>query len=76
MTLIDFLSLDELSRKKVIREAAYVASRQEGELDIILYKIEHFYVEAYFNNHTKTFERIKPFKTRKRLWLYFDVRLN
>lgn len=56
MTLCEFNLLDEKEQANVIWLGTRVASRQDDEHEILLFQIDGFFVEVFFN---KTYEVIK-----------------
>jgi hypothetical protein len=50
--------------------------REEIEHTFLLYKVQSFYVEVYYNNESNKIARFNPFQSKKRLELYFDMQQN
>lgn len=56
MTLCEFNLLDEKEQANVIWWGTRVASRRDDEHEIVLFQIDGFFVEVFFN---KTFDLIR-----------------
>jgi hypothetical protein len=76
MTLYDFIKLGEKERAEETWKGTFLSSRNEGEYKVILYKLESFYVEVYYNNELNKIHKLRPFKTTERLHQYFNPLLN
>jgi hypothetical protein len=76
MTILDFIALDDEQQATVLDQGSVLASREENNYKIFLYKMPHFFVEVYFNKTYNLIQTIRPFQTSALLKQYFDSRLN
>ena len=76
MTLYDFIQADEMEQAEAVWEGKLAGTRIEGEYRILLYKIDDFYVEAWYHVEHNVLKKFRPFKTRKFLQPYFNSNLN
>jgi len=64
MTLFDFKLLSEREQLDILHtEGAYIGKRKEGELSILLYQLEGFYVEIFYRKHRSQIKSIRSFTT-------------
>lgn len=76
MKLYQFKTLSQQEQAEIIGRAQFFLFREEMKYTIVLYKVENFYVEAYYNNALKTIVSFNPFISKRRLQLYFDLQKN
>jgi hypothetical protein len=76
MTLYDFVKLDDQERAEAVWKGNFIAAREEGEYRVIIYKLETFFVEVYYHKPLNSIQKLRPFKTTRRLAPYFFSRLN
>lgn len=49
MTLYKWRSLDEMEQAEAVWSGTHISDRQDETHNILLYQIDAFYVEAYYN---------------------------
>lgn len=59
MILSEFEQMDEPEQMETVWGAVFVANRADNENEILLYQVDSFYVEVYYN---KEYNRIKKFR--------------
>lgn len=64
MTLLDYklLSLDECI-ELLYRHGVYIGKRKEGELSLLLYQLDSFYVEVFYRKHRCHIQRLHCFSS-------------
>jgi hypothetical protein len=73
MRLQEFRLLAKERQIEVIKDTgAYLFMRQEAEADIILYQLEGFYVEVFFDGQQLQGPRIKCFEAGESLEIYLQ----
>ena len=73
MTIYKFKKLSEIEQSICVWETgAYVASRMDGQLKIILFQVSGFYVEIYYNVVSKSFQGLRPFESTHQLKAYLQ----
>ena len=64
MTLFEFKLLSERKQLDILHaEGAYIGKRKEGELSILLYQLEGFYVEIFYQKHRSQIQNIRSFSS-------------
>jgi hypothetical protein len=76
MTLGDFLELDEMEQAEAVWSSKLRGTRHEGEFKILLYKIDEFYVEAWYHVEHNILRKFVPFDDKESLALYFGMNNN
>jgi hypothetical protein len=76
MTLYDFIVMKPKGKIGALKNGRFLALREDEDHQVILYKVNDFYVEVYYHLDSNSIERIRPFKTTWRLQAYFSDRLN
>jgi hypothetical protein len=76
MNLFEFIALDNSDRAEAVWNGNFIAAREEGEYRVMLYKLESFFVEVYYHRELNSIQKLRPFKTTRRLHPYFDVLKN
>ena len=61
MKLYEFNALDETSQAALVWCASHIADRHVGDFTILLFQIDGFYVELYYNNRQNKIDRFKSF---------------
>ena len=52
MTLIQFDQKNETEQRQVIKtQGVFMASRMKGETKILLYQVDSFYIELFYDRH-------------------------
>lgn len=63
MTINDFMAMNEDDQANALWEGALLGGRNDGIFKVLLYQIDAFYVEVYFNKELQVIDRFKPFKS-------------
>jgi len=61
MTLYEFKLMDETSQAAMVWYAPHIAERHLGDFSILLFQIDGFYVELYYNNRQNKIDRFRSF---------------
>jgi hypothetical protein len=70
MNLREFVVLEKEEQvNEIKRSGSFLFIRQEGGIDVVLYQIESFYAEVYFEGESKKSFRIKSL-TIPVPWMY------
>ncbi len=73
MTLYNFYALKTEEQRKAVQEkGVYLMSRNEGGIKILLFALDGFYVEVYYDNTIKTILPIRSFRTTELLYPYLN----
>lgn len=64
MTLDDFLDVDEMEQAEAVWFDRVQGRRQEGDYKIFLYKIDNFYVEAWYHVEHNVLKKFVPFDNK------------
>ncbi|HZH37343.1 MAG TPA: hypothetical protein VEX65_08710 [Flavisolibacter sp.] len=71
MNLREFVVLEKEEQvNEIKRSGSFLFIRQEGGIDVVLYQIESFYAEVYFEGESKKSFRIKSFDDTGSLDVY------
>ena len=73
MTLYDFIQADEMEQAEAVWEGKLARTRHEG---ILLYRIDGFYVEAWYHVEHNVLKKFRPFNNKELLQPYFNIELN
>jgi hypothetical protein len=76
MTLDNFLDMDEMEQAEAVWSGKLQGTRLEGEFKILLYKIDAFYVEAWYDGEFNVLRRFVPFDDKETLAPYFGLNYN
>ena len=76
MKLEDFLDLDEMEQAEAIWSGILQGTRHDGEYRILLYKIDEFYVEAWYHVEYNVLRKFVPFDDKESLAPYFGLNYN
>lgn len=68
MTLYQFNMLDEMEQAEAVWSGKHVNTRDDGSHTILLYKVDNFYVEAYYH---KEYNVLRKFQTLSEFELMF-----
>ena len=71
MTLEQFNNSDEMQQAEAVWSGRHVNTRDDGTHTILLYKIEDFYVEAYYHKDYNVLRKFEALNESE-LMLYFD----
>lgn len=72
MTLYDFRMLDEMEQQEAIWEGVHIGDREDEEHKILLYQIDAFYVEVFYNKVKNMIVRHRAFANVGQLRPYTD----
>lgn len=72
MTLYDFIKMKESDQAEAVWQGVFIENRETKEYRILLYAIDEFYVEVFYDNITNEIKRFRPFTTLKLLEPYLD----
>ena len=70
MTLCEFNLLDEKEQAKAVWAGARVAKRHDKEDEIVLFQIDGFFVEVFFNSTYDVIRKIEAIENIDQLLLY------
>lgn len=74
MTLHHFNALNqEKQRRWVLQRGVYLCSRTSHDFTVLLFQLDHFYIEVYFYTATNTVFLIKSFDHTDPLHPYLDA---
>jgi hypothetical protein len=76
VTLYEFIQMDEMEQAEAVWSGKLAGTRHEGEYRILLYKIDDFYVEAWYHVEHNVLKKFRPFKNKELLQLYLNFELN
>lgn len=76
MTLYDFIKMDEMEQAEAVWSGTLAGTRNEGEYRILLYKIDQFYVEAWYHVEHNVLRKFVPFDNKETLAIYFGLNYN
>ena len=78
MTLYEYNGLDVEQRAEILWDkGVYLATRQEKEFRILLYQIDGFYVEVWYNTNKNAISRLKSFRSTNPLDPYLrDIEID
>jgi hypothetical protein len=76
MTLDDFLDMDEMEQAEAVWSGEHVGTRHEEGYRILLYKIDEFYVEAWYHVEYNVLRKFVLFDDKETLALYFGLNYN
>jgi hypothetical protein len=67
MTLSEFQQMDEREQMEAIWGGVFVTNRADNENEILLYQIDSFYVEVYYNKEYNNIRRFRSFSSTDEL---------
>jgi len=70
MTLYLFNAMDEMEQAEAVWSGTHIGSRQDEIHNILLYQIDSFYVEAYYNREHNELVRFRSFASPDQLLPY------
>jgi hypothetical protein len=73
MTLYHFLGLTTNEQADFVWQGAYLATRPEGDHQILLYSLDEFYAEVFYDTKANAITRIKGFRSRSLLMPYINL---
>jgi hypothetical protein len=72
MTIYEFIELDMYEKAEIAWNGTFIADRIEKEDNILLFSLEDFFVEVYYNVKDDEIITIRPFKSSRLLEPYSD----
>ena len=72
MTLNQFIQLDEMEQAEAIWKGKQVAQRTDDQHDILLYKIDGFFVEIYYHRNFNIIRGFEAIRNKNQLLFYSD----
>lgn len=70
MTAKKFYGLDEMEQAETVWEGTYVGAREDKEHNILLYKIDDLYVEAFYHKQYNVLRKFEAFSEMELLEIY------
>ena len=61
MTLYEFKCLDEMEQAEAVWNGVHLANREDDEHRILLYQIDGFYVEVFYDKEHNVIRRFRSF---------------
>ena len=72
MTLNQFIQLDEMEQAEAIWKGKQVAQRADDQHDILLYRIDGFFVEIYYHRTFNIIRGFEAIRNKNQLLFYGD----
>jgi len=72
MTLLHFIGLDTDEQAKCIWQGTYLAARTADDHCILLYRIDDFYAEIFYDTRENKITQIKGFRANSHLIRYIS----
>jgi hypothetical protein len=72
MTLYEFIGMDESDQAEAIWSGVFIGERETNNFRILLYSIDEFYVEVFYDDISNEIKRFRPFTTLLLLEPYLD----
>ncbi len=73
MNLVDFKLLSDTEQLEILyRRGVYVGKRRKGQKTVLLYQLEGFYVELFYQKHRSVLSHLYCFSSTLRIDPYLD----
>jgi hypothetical protein len=72
MTFYLFLALDEIEQAEAVWAGVMIADRIEGEHRLILYQLDSFYIEIWYNMEDNEIQKVRSFENTEQLQPYLS----
>ena len=72
MTIYEFIGMNESEKAEAVWHGVIIANREDKEHRILLYTMDEFYVEVFYDNISNEIRRFRPFTTIQLLDPYLD----
>ena len=72
MTIQEFIAMDYEGRLNTALRAVCVAGRDESVFKVLLYQLNSFYIEVYYNKIHHYISELKPFDSTDQLDPYLE----
>ena len=63
MTLCEFIALNELEKHNAVLDGVHIGDRSSGRYWILLYQLDSFYVEVFYDARKDAIVRFRPFRS-------------
>jgi hypothetical protein len=70
MTLYQFRTLSEVKQQQVMWNGIHIADRIQGTYRIVLYQMDSFYIEVFYNHENNNIDRYRAFYSIEQLRPY------
>ena len=72
MTINQFKMLDEMEQIEAVWGGTHIGNRKDKIHDILLYKIDGFFVEVYYHREYNSIRKFEPIANKNQLLFYGD----
>jgi hypothetical protein len=72
MTLNEFEEMDQSEKMEAVWEGAFITNRVDSEHEILLYQVDSFYVELYYDKKCNHISRFRSFSSTDELTPYLE----
>jgi hypothetical protein len=72
MTICDFKAMPSCAQEEAVWNFQHIAERADGENWILLYQLDFFYVELYYNREKGEIAFLRPFTSTDELTPYLE----
>lgn len=72
MTLYQFNALDEMEQAQTAWEGTHLGNRSHENFDVLLYQVDSFYVEIFYEREFNTIAKLRSFSSTDQLTPYFS----
>jgi len=73
MTIYEFIELSTEEQVNTIWQGTFIGNRNYKGFNVVLYSIENFFVEVFYNQTENAITQIRPFRSQTRLNPYIDA---
>ncbi len=73
MNIYQFIELSTEEQVNTIWQGTFVGNRNYKGFNVVLYSIENFFVEVFYNQTENAISQIRPFKSMTRLMPYIET---
>ncbi|MGE5518958.1 MAG: hypothetical protein ACM3VS_03450 [Candidatus Dadabacteria bacterium] len=73
ITIYEYSLLEDQQQIDLLyREGAYLAKRRCGNLQVILYQLDCFYIEVFYSKYRQVIKQLKCFQSTEHLGPYLE----
>jgi hypothetical protein len=72
MTLYEFRALSEIEQQQVMWNGIHIADRLQGDHRIVLYQMDSFYIEVFYNKQNNHIDSYRAFCSKEQLKPYLN----
>lgn len=72
MTLYEFNKLNDIEKAEAVWEGALIGDRSDKRYNVLLYQIDSFYAEVYYDKKRNAIKRIRSFSSTEQLTPYLE----